>query len=95
MMTLTHLILKFDLLQLIRQWLEGVEVHNSKLAKFLCKLIPASCPFERDIKFFDRILFHIPALCKLNPFYEQLMNIRFRSLSYLADKCGEDLIISC
>jgi hypothetical protein len=30
-------------------------------------------------------------LCKLNPLYEQLVGLRFRALSYLADDCGEDV----
>ncbi len=35
----------------IRQWLEAIEIHNSNLAHFLCKLIPSQCPFERNIIF--------------------------------------------
>lgn len=95
MTTLTQIILKTDLLQPVRQWLAAVEVHDPKLAQLLCKLIPASCPFEQDIKFCNHILFHIPALCKLNPFYEQLVAIRFRSLSYLVDECKEDVTLYC
>lgn len=75
----------------VQQWLEAIEIHNPKLARFLCKLIPAQCPFERDIKLFDRTVAHIPPLCKLNPLYEQLVGLRFRSLCYLADECGEDI----
>lgn len=47
-------------LYLIRQWLEHLEVHNPKVARFLCKMIPAQCPFERNIELFHRILVHIP-----------------------------------
>ncbi|MCA1993863.1 MAG: Mo-dependent nitrogenase C-terminal domain-containing protein [Coleofasciculus sp. S288] len=75
----------------VRQWLEAIEIHNPKVARFLCKLIPAQCPFERDIKLFERTVAHIPPLCKLNPLYEQLIGLRFRSLCYLADECGEDI----
>lgn len=79
----------------ISQWLDAVEVHDRNLAQLLCKMIPASCPFERDLKFLNRTIFHIPPLCKLNPFYEQVVSLRFRCLSYLADKCGEDITIYC
>lgn len=75
---------KLDLLLPIRQKLDAIEIHNSKLARLLCRLIPASCPFESDIKLFgDLIIVHIPPLCKLNPLYEQLIGLRFRALSYL------------
>jgi hypothetical protein len=40
---------------------------------------------------FKKKLVHIPAMCKLNPLYDQLVGLRFRALSYLADECGEDV----
>ncbi|QZZ22336.1 Mo-dependent nitrogenase C-terminal domain-containing protein [Leptothermofonsia sichuanensis E412] len=81
------------LLQPICQWLESIEVRDSQTARSLCKLIPARCPFERDIKFFNRTILSIPPLCKLNPFYYQLVELRFKSLAYLVDVCGEDINI--
>jgi hypothetical protein len=75
-------------LQTIRHKLESIEIHSSRMAQFLCKLIPASCPFEREIKIGDRTLAHIPPLCKLNPLYDQLVELRFKSLVYLAEKCN-------
>ncbi|MDV2994665.1 MAG: hypothetical protein N4J56_004319 [Chroococcidiopsis sp. SAG 2025] len=80
---------------LVRQWVDAIEVHDRKVAKLLCRMIPASCPFERDIKFFKRILFHIPPLCQLNPLYEQAIGLRLKALSYLADECGEDVALYC
>ncbi len=84
-----------SLKELACRWLDGIEVRDSKKAHLLCKAIPASCPFEREIKFFNRILVHIPPLCKLNPFYEQVVNLRFKALCYLAEECGEDITIYC
>jgi hypothetical protein len=80
------------------QWFDEIEVDNPKMAQLLCKVIPASCPFEREIKLFDHTLFHIPhgslreesispqlpPLCKLNPLYDQMVDLRFKALSYLA-----------
>lgn len=83
------------LLQPLRQWLDNVEVRNPKLAHRLCKLIPAQCPFERDVKLFGHTLFHIPPMCKLNPLYEEVVALRFRALCYLADECGEDIAAYC
>jgi tellurite resistance protein len=80
-----------DVLQPVKTWLDDMEVHDPRLARFLCKVIPAQCPFERDINLFGRKIAHIPPLCKLNPLYEQLVGLRFRSLSYLADECQEDV----
>lgn len=84
-----------DLLQPVREWLERIEIHSAKLAHLLCKTIPAQCPFERDVKLFGRKLFHIPAMCKLNPLYEQIVTLRFKALCYLADECGEDVTAYC
>lgn len=75
-------------------WLETIEVHDPKLAHLFCKLIPARCPFERNIKLGHQVL-HIPPLCKLNPFYEQIVSLRFKCLCFLADECGEDVTIYC
>jgi hypothetical protein len=77
--------------QFLRQSLSAIDINNPKTARLLCKLIPASCPFERDIQFFNHHLFHIPPLCKLNPFYEEVVELRFKSLVYLAERCGEDI----
>lgn len=83
------------LLQPIRQWLESLKIDNYQLARWVCTIIPASCPFEREIKFCDRTIIYIPPLCKLNPFYEQLVELRFKALTYLADECHEDVTIYC
>jgi len=80
-----------DVLHPVKDWLEGMEIKDPRLAKFVCKVIPPQCPFERDINLFGRKVAHIPPLCKLNPLYEQFTMLRFRSLSYLADDCGEDV----
>ncbi|NET33112.1 MAG: nitrogenase [Cyanothece sp. SIO1E1] len=84
-----------DLLKPTREWLDQLEVHDPRVARFLCKLIPAQCPFERDVELFGRKIVHIPAMCKINPLYEQLVGLRFRALSYLADDCGEDVTEYC
>jgi len=75
----------------IKNWLDSLEISNSLIAKLVCKMIPASCPFERDIKIWGYHLFYIPPLCKLNPFYEQLVFLRFRCLSYLTNVCHENI----
>jgi hypothetical protein len=84
-----------DILKPLKQWLDNLEVRNSHLAHQICKSIPAQCPFERDVKFWGRILFHIPPMCKLNPIYDQLVGLRFRALCYLVDECGEDISAYC
>jgi tellurite resistance protein len=80
-----------DVLHPVKEWLDDMEVKDPRLARFVCKVIPPQCPFERDINLFGRKIAHIPPLCKLNPLYEQFTTLRFRSLSYLADDCGEDV----
>ncbi len=75
----------------LRDWLDGLDIQDPRVARFLCKMIPSQCPFERDVTLFGRKIVHIPPMCKINPLYEQLVGLRFRALSYLADKCGEDV----
>jgi tellurite resistance protein len=80
-----------DTLKPLRDWLDGLDIQDPRVAHFLCKMIPSQCPFERNITLFGRKIVHIPPLCKLNPLYEQMVGLRFRALSYLADECGEDV----
>lgn len=94
-LTATATNFNISLMQPVRQWLDSIEVNNPKLARLLCHIIPACCPFEREIKFCDRTVFRIPPLCQLNPLYEQVVSLRFRCLSYLADECGEDVTLYC
>lgn len=81
---------RVDLLAPFRKWLNEINVHHPKFAHFLCRLIPCECVFERDIQVFGKN-YHIPALCKLNPLYDELICLRFRALTYLVDVCGEDV----
>ncbi|MDD1420751.1 nitrogenase [Dolichospermum sp. ST_sed1] len=80
-----------DALTPLRHWLDGLDIQDPRVARFLCKMIPSQCPFERDVTLFGRKIVHIPPMCKINPLYEQMVGLRFRALSYLADDCGEDV----
>ena len=84
-----------NVLQPVKDWLDGWEIHDPRLAHFVCKIIPPQCPFERDIVLFGRKIVHIPAMCQINPLYEQLVGMRFRALCYLADECKEDVSSYC
>jgi len=84
-----------NVLQPVKDWLDGWEIHDPKLAHFVCKIIPPQCPFERAVVLFGRKIVHIPAMCQINPLYEQLVGMRFRALCYLADECKEDVSSYC
>ena len=84
-----------DILKPLRLWINKIEVRDRQFAHRICKIIPAQCPFEQDVKLFGKTLFHIPPLCKLNPLYEEVVALRFRALCYLADECGEDISEYC
>ncbi len=84
-----------DLLQPVRQWLESIEIQSPQIARLLCKIIPSQCPFEREIRLFNHTIFYIPPLCKLNPLYEQLVELRFKSLVYLTNECSEEITGYC
>ena len=72
-----------DIFSPLRQWLNHIEFSDRQFAEKICHLIPASCPFERDVSAFGDT-YHIPALCKINPLFEEVVNLRFRALTYLS-----------
>jgi Mo-dependent nitrogenase C-terminus len=91
----TKLSLKILIQRMFGPILSRIEISTPKTAHLICGLIPSNCPFERDVFFLGRKLFHIPALCKLNPLYEEFVELRFRALVFLADECGEDVTPYC
>ena len=78
-----------------RNLINGIDINNPKFAKKISQLIPAQCPFAKDIKFFGRTVLQIPPLCKLNPFYYEIISLRFRALTFLADVCLKDITPYC
>ncbi len=82
-----------DVLSPIRRWLNQLEVSNAAIAHAICRWIPAQCPFARTIYWQGRTVLVIPPLCKLNPLYEELIELRFRALSYLAHQPHSDIFI--
>ncbi|PPT06913.1 hypothetical protein CKA32_006969 [Geitlerinema sp. FC II] len=77
------------LIQPLDRWLASLDVENPGIARAIVRLIPARCPFERDVVWFGRSLFRIPPLCKLNPLYDRFVELRFRALCYLVDTVGD------
>ena len=88
-------IFKLAPLAFIKCWLNNIDVKNNQLAHAICRFIPTQCPFERKISFWGKTILSIPPLCKLNPFYEEVVALRFRAICYLADECGEDVSAYC
>ena len=84
-----------DILAPLRTYVSNLDVRRPQLAHFICRNVPTQCPFERDVKLFRKTLFHIPPLCKLNPLYDEVVELRFRAMCYLADECGEDVTPYC
>lgn len=79
----------------LRQWLNKLDIKNAALAHLICRLVPAQCPFERHIHLFKNVSIYIPPLCKLNPFYEEVVGLRFRALCCLADRHDQDIQQYC
>ncbi|MGB0560570.1 MAG: Mo-dependent nitrogenase C-terminal domain-containing protein [Spirulinaceae cyanobacterium] len=86
---------KISALEPIRHWLNKKTIPNATVAHFICRMIPAQCPFEREIRLGGQRIAQIPPLCKLNPLYEEVVSLRFRALCYLADECNEDISCYC
>ncbi|MFN9622970.1 MAG: Mo-dependent nitrogenase C-terminal domain-containing protein [Cyanobacteriota bacterium] len=74
------------LLDQLRAWLDELDPAEPAVARFLVRLIPAQCPFERDVRLFGHKLVHIPPMCKINPLYDQLVALRLRCLTALAEE---------
>jgi tellurite resistance protein len=68
----------------LKDWLDRLQPTDPAVAAFLVRLIPAQCPFERDLRLFGYKLVHIPPMCKINPLYDQLVALRLRCLDTLA-----------
>lgn len=68
----------------IKTWLDNIEIRTQRQALWICRLIPSHCPFERNIRWGSHTI-HIPALCQINPVYEQLIGLRFRAATFLAE----------
>lgn len=73
-----------SLIIFVKNWLDRIEIQSVPQAIWICRLIPCRCPFERDIPLGDRTI-HIPALCRINPVYEQLIGLRMRAATYLME----------
>ncbi|NEP63298.1 MAG: Mo-dependent nitrogenase [Symploca sp. SIO2G7] len=83
--------LQFKPLKPLRLWLDTLKVTDPRIARRIVWLVPAQCPFERDVVLFGRTVAHIPPMCKLNPLYDEVVGLRFRALCFLADECNEDI----
>jgi hypothetical protein len=79
---------------IIKKRLENLEIRTKETAEKIVSLIPNNCPFAREVRVFNLSILKIPPLCKLNPFYEDLMMLRFRALSFLCEM-GEDITPYC
>ncbi|MCP9773091.1 Mo-dependent nitrogenase [Synechococcus sp. Tobar12-5m-g] len=71
------------LINRLRRCLDGIGPRHAAVARLLVRLIPARCPFERDVVIAGRKLLHIPPLCRINPLFDELMALRFRALCRL------------
>lgn len=84
-----------DIFKPLRQWLNQLVIHNPAQARLICQIIPAQCPFEREICLGNRLSIKIPPLCKLNPLYEEVVGLRFRALTCLAEECPNEVRHYC
>lgn len=85
----------FKFILLLKQRLNNLEINQAQTARLIVRLIPAQCPFAREIRAFGKVIVRIPASCKFNPLYEELIGLRFRALCFLADQCSVDITPYC
>lgn len=75
------------LLKPLRYWLSTIEIRHIKLAQLLAKL-PGTCPFARKFQLLGHT-FSVPPLCHLNPFYNEIMELRWRAIVFLNQLDGK------
>jgi len=92
---LTPAPLAIDWLRPLRQWLNSIELQTPAQAHLICQLIPAQCPFAREVHIGSVLHIQVPPLCKLNPLYNEVVALRFRALCYLAEECAVDVCRYC
>ena len=51
--------------------------------------LPSKCPFERQLWLGDVLILHIPALCKFNPVFPQLMRLKVKLLQASEPPCPD------
>jgi hypothetical protein len=56
---------------------------NPLLARIICAVIPAACPFARTFTV-GKLSVTVPPVCKINPFYDKFMELRFQALTELS-----------
>jgi hypothetical protein len=77
--------------KLIRTVIDSAELSEIS-ALFVVDFIPGKCPFERDIYVGSLKLFHVPAICHLNPYFSNLVQLRLRAIDVLLLKYEYSLI---
>ena len=80
-------------LSFLKTQIDRVQINSSAQAQWICKLLPSSCPFERNFTLFGHS-FHSPALCQLNPLFPQLMLLRYKALTYIASNSAQSSVIA-
>lgn len=69
-----------------RAWLNAFEVRQVWIARWICRLIPNTCSTGYDLRLFGRTWLHLPSPCALNPFTEELVDLRFRAADFLFEQ---------
>ncbi len=70
-------------LAFIKRWIAAIEVRHVFIARWICHLIPNTCPATHDVHLFGRTVLSVPSLCRFNPFQEELIDLRFRAADFL------------
>ncbi|MEL6552059.1 MAG: Mo-dependent nitrogenase C-terminal domain-containing protein [Cyanobacteria bacterium J06621_11] len=70
----------------IREWLNALEISNRWAARWICRVIPNTCSTGYDLRLFGRTWLHLPSPCSLNPFTEELVDLRFRAADFLFEQ---------
>lgn len=73
----------FSVDKLVRVSINSASAFSEADALFIVGFIPSTCPFERDVYLYKLKLFHIPPICKINPYYKEIVNLKLRAIDSL------------
>ena len=70
--------------------IEKLALEKEWAADFI-KSLPSKCPFERQFWIGETLIMFVPALCRFNPLFRQLMRLKVKLLSTTEENSSEKI----
>lgn len=67
----------------LRRWINRIDIASPWVARWVCRLVPNTCPAAYTVRLWGRTVLSLPSLCHLNPLQDELVDLRFRAADFL------------